>query len=66
MPKFIVIKRYKYETPDGWEYSEEVTYHDSYDDADVSYINHKYNAGNKLFYEEKMICVPIERENNNA
>ena len=66
----IVIKRYKYETPSGWEWSEEVTYHDNYDDADVEYIltsvtNTDTGKGVQDIVE-KMICVPIERESNNA
>tara|TARA_R100000008_G_scaffold2680_1_gene2090 strand:- start:7699 stop:7905 length:207 start_codon:yes stop_codon:yes gene_type:complete len=67
MSKFIVIKRYKDETPSGWEWSEEVTYHDNYDDADVEYIlpsvtNTDTGKGVQDIVE-KMICVPVEREN---
>ena len=75
MAWFLVIKRYKYESPDGWEYSEDVTYHDNYEDADVEY--HNQGASNtdtgkgvqEKDIEEKMICEKVKgtvkKENNN-
>ena len=73
----IVIKRYKYETPSGWEWSEEVTYHDSYEDAEVEYDRQgasDTDTGRGVEEQdivEKMICIPrlhrhpIEMESNN-
>lgn len=71
MPKFIVIKRYKYETPGGWEYSEDVTYHDVFRDAETEYHNQDASnpdTGKGVEEEdivEKMICIPMEMESNN-
>ena len=71
MPKFIVIKRYKYETPGGWEWSEEVTYHGHCLDAEVEYGRQgasNTDTGKGVEEQdilEKMICVPMVMESNN-